>query len=317
MNAMWSACTSGVRLAIPLLLVFGCSQPGPDSTPTASPDTQIIATTSVALTEAATRLNSGTIPVLNVIPEDKLSPDWRPRKASVQSLQRATLVLLNGAGWEPWTERISLATSRTVETSAAASSQWIQIPDAVTHQHGPEGRHSHAGTVWSTWLSPELFEFQIAEMESRFVKTWPERRAEIIVEAGRLRSELQPARLLCQTTREHVAGVKFSILADSPCWLYLMRDTGLEGSWLHWPASGELSEFALQELTTANDRLPGDMPKLFLLNRRQSAAAAKASEIGFRVVLLDDCILADKTQSVIQRISANVRQLHKATTEAF
>ncbi len=314
---MWSACTSGVRFAILLVLVLGCSQPSPVSKQTDSPETQTIVTTSVALAEVATRLNSGTIPVLNVIPEDKLSPDWRPRKASVRSLQQATLVLLNGAGWEPWTERVSLATSRTLETSAAASSRWIQIPDAVTHQHGPEGSHSHAGTVWSTWLSPELFEVQIAEVESRFVKNWPERRTETNRAAGQLRSELQPARLLCQTTREHVSGTKFSIVADSPCWLYLMRDTGLEGSWLHWPASGELSEFALKELTTANDKLPADVPKLFLLNRRQSAASEKARQLGFRVVLLDDCILADSEQSVIQRISANVTQLHKATTEAF
>lgn len=314
---MWSACTSGVHFAILLLLVFGCSQPSPVPDQTDSPDSQTVVTTSVALAEVATRLNSGTIPVLNVIPADKLSPDWRPRKASVRSLQQATLVLLNGAGWEPWTERVSLASSRTLETSAAASSRWIQIPDAVTHQHGPEGSHSHAGTVWSTWLSPELFEVQIAEVESRFVKNWPERRTEISRAAGQLRSELQPARSLCQTLREHVSRNKLSIIADSPCWLYLMRDTGLEGSWLHWPASGELSEFALQELTTANDKLPADVPKLFLLNRRQSAAAEKARQLGFRVVLLDDCILSDSEHSVLQRIAANVTQLHKAATEAF
>jgi len=314
---MWSACASGVRSGLLLLLVFGCSQPSPVSKQTDSPETQTIVTTSVALTEVATQLSSGTIPVGNVIPEDRLSPDWRPRKAAVRKLQQASLVLLNGAGWEPWTERVSLATSRTLETSGSAASRWIQIPDAVTHQHGPEGSHSHAGTVWSTWLSPELFRTQIAEVESRFVKNWPERRAEINREAGQLRSQLQPAVALCQATRERVSGRKFSVVADSPIWLYLMRDTGLEGSWLHWPASGELSEFALKELTTANDKLPADVPKLFLLNRRQAAAAEQARQLGFRVVLLDDCILADSEQSAIQRISANVTQLHKTATEAF
>ena len=314
---MFSAFSAAARLAVLCLLLFGCGQPNADTNQPNSPETQTVVTTSAALTEVATRLNSGTVPVLNVIPEDKLSPDWRPRKASVRSLQQATLVLLNGAGWEPWTERVSLASSRTLDTSAAAASQWIQIPDAVTHQHGPEGSHSHPGTVWSTWLSPELFEVQIAEVESRFVKIWPERRTEINREAGQLRSELQPARSLCQATRAHVSTTKLSIVADSPCWLYLMRDTGLDGSWLHWPAAGELSEFALKELTTAHDKLPGDVPKLFLLNRRQSAAAEKARQLGFRVVLLDDCILADSEHSVLQRIAANVTQLHKATTEPF
>lgn len=45
--------------------------------------------------------------------------------------------------------------------------------DAVTHQHGPDGKHAHPGTVWATWLDPELLNSQLNQVTESLVRASP------------------------------------------------------------------------------------------------------------------------------------------------
>ena len=276
-------------------------------------ESPLVIVTTAGFQDVVETLAGQAVRVQNVVPPEKFSPDWRPRKEAAKLLQQASLVLLNGADWEPWTERVALAPSRTVDTTAGISSRLIRIPDAVTHRHGPEGSHSHAGTVWSTWLSPSLLNEQIGEIERRLIRMRPEGKADVVRESGRMRVVLQKSSELCQQIQAGVTAEKPVVLADSSCWLYLLRDAGLEGPYLHWSPTGALPDRALEELETAAEKLPAGKVRLLLLHRQFSeAVTVKAEQLGFRVVLLDDCLRPDATARLVDRVAGNVQRLHDA-----
>jgi zinc transport system substrate-binding protein len=43
-----------------------------------------------------------------------------------------------------------------VVTTRDVEDQLIEVPDAVTHSHGPGGEHTHAAVASETWLDPQL-----------------------------------------------------------------------------------------------------------------------------------------------------------------
>ena len=78
--------------------------------------------------------------------------------------QRADLILLNGAGYAKWVDKVSLPQLRLVDTSAAFKEQYINISYAVSHSHGPKGEHAHSGTAFTTWL-----DFSLAVRQARAI----------------------------------------------------------------------------------------------------------------------------------------------------
>jgi zinc transport system substrate-binding protein len=76
---------------------------------------------------------------------------WQPDEASIEKFQNADLILLNGAHYAKWTEKVSLPAATQVNTANAFSDQLIEIKGEV-HSHGPEGEHNHTGYAFTTWL---------------------------------------------------------------------------------------------------------------------------------------------------------------------
>jgi zinc transport system substrate-binding protein len=80
-------------------------------------------------------------------------PDfWMPDAKMIGKYQRADLILLNGANYAKWTDKVSLPLLKTVDTSSAFSTEYILTAKAITHSHGVGGNHNHAGTAFTTWL---------------------------------------------------------------------------------------------------------------------------------------------------------------------
>lgn len=77
---------------------------------------------------------------------------WTPSPENITKVQQCDPLFLNGATYEKWRGTVTLPERRIINTSAAFQDQFIEIADVVTHQHGPDGDHSHRGTVFTTWL---------------------------------------------------------------------------------------------------------------------------------------------------------------------
>ncbi|MEE8468605.1 MAG: metal ABC transporter substrate-binding protein, partial [Planctomycetota bacterium] len=66
-----------------------------------------------------TRLAGDLVRVVCDVPPDADALFWEPDRRAVQRMQRADLIVLNGAGLERWTERVSLPRSRVLDSSRA------------------------------------------------------------------------------------------------------------------------------------------------------------------------------------------------------
>jgi zinc transport system substrate-binding protein len=81
---------------------------------------------------------------------------WVPDGDEAAMLQSADLLILNGAGYESWLSFTTLSGENILDTTANVQAMLLPIENTTVHQHGPQGKHSHQGTAFTTWLDPEL-----------------------------------------------------------------------------------------------------------------------------------------------------------------
>ena len=67
----------------------------------------------------ARRLSGGAMEVKLLAPLGTDPAQWTPEVADVLTLQAADLILLNGAGYEGWLDKVSISAGKLVDTSAA------------------------------------------------------------------------------------------------------------------------------------------------------------------------------------------------------
>jgi zinc transport system substrate-binding protein len=97
-------------------------------------------------------------------PDDKDPAYWVPDIKTIAAYQRADLILLNGAGYAKWIEKVSLPRSKMVNTSRAFKDQYLIIEGAITHSHGAGGKHAHESTAFTTWI-----DFNLASKQAKAI----------------------------------------------------------------------------------------------------------------------------------------------------
>jgi zinc transport system substrate-binding protein len=241
---------------------------------------------------------------------------WNPatgrRSQFVRAMQQASLVVMNGASWEPWTSRVSLPNSRLVVTTRGFPEQLITVPDAVTHQHGPQGRHSHPGVIPSTWLSPTLLEAQVDALQNALEQQFPNHREILSRNATAWKIELQPLKISLQQLRENVTKPPF-VIADSPMFLYLLRDLGWDSLYLAGSEQGPAEPEQLQQLKELAIQQPTNTLRLFLLSdQRPADFEQNAIDCGLRPLRLDTGLADGQGKSIAARLMKNLDDLQEA-----
>ncbi len=162
---------------------------------------------------------------------------WTPSAEQILLLQSADVVILNGAGAEPWLNLITLDPRRLVDTSANIADRLIQLEGSVVHQHGPEGEHSHEGTAFTTWLNPRLAVAQAEAVTSAFIELTPRGEAQLRDNMATLEQELTTldARLAEVFAKLDGRPVLFS----HPVYQYLQRRYRINGESVHWEPDQE------------------------------------------------------------------------------
>ena len=87
----------------------------------------------------AERIGGDNIQVVFPAPQDVDPAYWTPDLATIGAYQQADLILLNGAGYAGWIDKVSLPRAKLVNTSKKFQDRIITIKGAVTHSHGPGG----------------------------------------------------------------------------------------------------------------------------------------------------------------------------------
>jgi zinc transport system substrate-binding protein len=174
---------------------------------------------------------------------------WIPDAEQIQQLQSADIVLLNGAGAEPWLNLISLDKRRVRDTTASAADRLIPLNDSAKHQHGPEGEHSHQGTAFTTWLDPTLAIAQAQSVTESLIELAPAGAASFRDNLAKLEQELME--LDVQFAEVFAALGGRPVLFSHPVYQYLEHRYNINGESLHWEPEEELSTsawIALQQI---------------------------------------------------------------------
>lgn len=220
-----------------LILAFtaacAATEEGADVTP-ASPDQAALSVYVVnyPLQYLAGRIGGDRIEVSYPAPAGEDPAYWSPDAETIASYQKADLILLNGATYAKWTERVTLPASKLVDTSASFKDRYIIVEDVMVHSHGPEGEHSHGETAFTTWLDPTLAVEHARAIHDALIKARPN--AQPAFEAGFASLEADLLALDERLERAVAGKTDTPLVGSHPVYQYLARRYGLNLRAVHF-----------------------------------------------------------------------------------
>jgi zinc transport system substrate-binding protein len=119
-----------------------------------------------------------------------------------------------------------------VDTSASFADNYIGLDDAVTHSHGPEGKHAHGNIAFTTWIDFAQAAEQARSIKDAFVKLEPEQQASFEANFRTLERELLDLDAQMQDVASKIG--KEPLLVSHPVYQYWTRRYGLNVRSVHW-----------------------------------------------------------------------------------
>ena len=235
-----------------------------------------------ALADFAERLVGDAAEVVFPVPAGVDASFWRPSIADISMIQSADLILLNGAGFATWIDRVSLPRSRLVNTSRAFEDRYI-VTESITHSHGDGGEHAHEGIASYTWLDPSLAIAQAEAIASAIVARELAAAEDVEARLDAFRSELTD---LDATARDALSGAQdVEMIATHPRYQYFAQRYSLSITSLEWEAGAMPSDAQITALgNLAKER---DARGLIWEARPPPEAIEAAEALGLRSVIFE------------------------------
>jgi zinc transport system substrate-binding protein len=271
-----------IALAV-LACLPGCSTV--DDVRETTPSKLQVSATSYPLAYFAERIGGDGVGVVFPAPPDVDPAEWNPGAEVLAHYQQADLILANGAGYEKWTERVSLPTAALVDTSSGFDDRYITIEDAVVHSHGPEGEHSHGQTAFTTWLDPTLAIEQARAIRDALTRARPE--GEPDFEAGFLALERDLMALDERIARAVSGNPETALVASHPVYQYFARRYGLSLPSVHFEPDAPPDEEAWHDLEHLLDE--HEAKWMLWEGEPLPETATRLRELGLTSVVFDPC----------------------------
>jgi zinc transport system substrate-binding protein len=157
---------------------------------------------------------------------------WSPDIAEISAYQKADLILLNGAGYAKWVDKVSLPRSRMVNTSRQFKDQYITTKEIMTHSHGAEGEHAHESLAFTTWLDLALAARQAEAIAAAMSQKRPELRNTFQRNYATLAKELEALDREIQAIVSKKPSTP--LIVSHPVYDYFARRYGLNIVSVHW-----------------------------------------------------------------------------------
>ena len=296
-----------LSLLLPLFLACkGNEKPqGPEGPAPDAPSKPVVYVTNYPLYYFADRIGGTDIDLRFPASGTADPTHWMPSAEDVTDMQRADLILLNGATYESWLMNVSLPDSLLADTSIGFASNLLPSGTSFKHSHGEEGEHSHEGVASTTWLDLSLAAQQAEAVGRALIRRAPGSAARFEANTEALAGEL---RSLDREYKALAANGSFPKLAYSkPVFQYLGRGYRLEGPTLGWEADSPLDHDKLHEIGHLR-KDPGlqvlvwDRPPL-------EATVAKLEETGVRSVVINPLESQPETGDFLTGIQGNLEAL--------
>jgi len=270
----------------------------------------VLAPTNYPLAYFTERLAEDFADILYEIPADVDPAFWRPTDAQISAIQKADLIIMNGATYEKWAVTTSLPDDRIVDTSLAFTDTFIESENTITHSHGKEGEHSHGGLATTTWLDLSQANQQAAAIKDALLATFPEQADSIKQAYRKLEKDLMDLHAKMKKAADSLSTKTF--LASHPIYQYFARAYGLRIHALVWDAKMELTEEALAELAKIQQKHPA--AKTFIWDREPTPGHIPSLEkLGLKSIVITPVFgKPDPRTDFLQAMEKNLNALISA-----
>jgi zinc transport system substrate-binding protein len=277
--------------------------------PAAAQDRLSVVSVNYPLHYLAERIGGDLIEASMPFPPDIDPAFWQPTADEIARMQKADLILRNGAGYAKWARLAALPRRKVVDTSAGFRDRLITEQSAVTHQHGPQGAHAHGDVAFTTWLDPTQALAQAEAIRRALVRRLPEQQAAIDSNFERLASDLADLDKQLQDALVPVVGS--AVLASHPIYQYLGRRYDLEIIPFLWePATAPPEDDWPALERVAKERGIGWM---LWEGAPDPATRQRLEDLGLRVVVFAPAMNLPATGDFLSVMRVNAENLRRAS----
>jgi zinc transport system substrate-binding protein len=287
--------------------VFGCANTEPAQQPT-KPE---ISTTFYPTTYMTKRIAGNLATITCPLPTDEDPITWMPDSATIAAYQQADLVIVNGADFEKWVAKVSLPPSRIVNTAAPLADSFVRFKTAISHSHGPAGRHDHTGIDGHTWLDPQNAKIQAAEIRNALIKLLPDHADKLNTNYAALAADLDALDASLAQLAKQLKDR--SPLASHPAYNYLARRYEWNITNLDLDPEVELSDETIANMRKQIEQI-APRPKVILWEQQPIAAVIGRLEndLGLASVVFSPCEQAPAKGDYLSAMHDNIKRLQAA-----
>jgi zinc transport system substrate-binding protein len=253
------------------------------------------------------RIGSTEVDVIFAAPADEDPAFWEPTDKDVAAMQEADLIVMNGATYSKWADKVSLPESKVLDTSAAFKPQFIEVKEVVTHSHGKAGEHSHTGTAFTTWI-----DFQQAIKQADAIREALQRLRPEQIELFALNFDQLKTDLLKLDGDMVAVGAKLAaqpLVASHPVYQYFSRRYKLNVREVHWEPEVVPDDAALEELKKI---LAGHPAKWMVWEGDPAQESVnKLKAIGLESAVFDPCGNVPEKGNWLEVMKGNVATMRK------
>lgn len=304
MKAYWLA-----MLFLPAVLV-SCSKPetSPEEQASTSAETPTVYVVNYPLEYFAQRIGGSQVRVVLPVPADEDPAYWNPGPAEVGRYQGADMILLNGASYAGWTDKVSLPQAKLLDTSAGFQDRFIPLEEEVTHSHGPQGKHAHGGVAFTTWLDPTLAIEHARAIRDAFAGRWPAHQA--LFDAGFAGLEKDLLALDAEFATAVAGHADSPLVFSHPVYQYLERRYQLNGRSVHW----EPDEMPDEKMWVELKGILADHPAQWMIWEGEPipGAVQKLEEMGVRSAVFAPCGNVPEEGDFLSVMRNNAKSLQSA-----
>ncbi len=256
----------------------------------------------------AQRIAGGKADVVFPAPPNEDPAYWMPDAKTISDYQQADLVLLNGANYAKWIDKVTLPRFRMVNTSANFKNDYIEAAEIVTHSHGAEGEHAHEAVAFTTWI-----DFSLAIKQAKAIAQVLSRK-EPALEDVFLRNYDELEKDLLKLDRDTKALVSKDsskpFIVSHPVYDYLARGYGLNVKSVHWEPDKAPTDKQLLELRN----ILKDHPAKWVIWEGEPVkeSVEKLKVMGIESLVFDPCANMPDNGDFLQVMRQNVENLKLA-----
>lgn len=258
------------------------------------------------------RIGTDHVNVIFPAPADVDPAYWMPDKEIISRYQKADLILLNGAHYAKWVEKVTLPRAKLVNTSRKFKDRYIRMAAEVTHSHGSGGEHAHEDAAFTIWLDFELAVLQARAIEKALSRKMPEQSPLFKKNLAALEKDLL---ILDRQIMEIVINDKDKpLLASHPVYDYLQRRYSLNLQSVHWEPDAEPSFKQWNELK----KIVQDHPAEWMIWEGEPTknSVERLQELGINSLVFEPCGNRPDKGDFLTVMQGNIENMRKVYLNA-